>query len=768
MACYTGLTDGVYYYIDCCGVTRTGASLNESICVDGVYSGSSYGIYIDENSSCDPTCEEQPIGLSFSVTGTCSDPTGSVTFSPFGGIPPYTIDNVIPGGITAQTSSSPITFTGLTADTYVFRLNDSLGYENNELYVNVIITGCFYTDIIEVTGTFCGSNDGTLTVSANSQSSPYVLFLKTSGGTIQSQNTTLFPYTFTNLSADTYFVEVVDYGLSTATTANAIISASTALDFGFWKVDASTCVINQGKLSVTGVTGTAPYTYLWSNGETGQTITGLTIGTYSCTVTDSNRCSTTKSETIGQAEPLGLGIVTSNNPSCFSSDGSITFTITGGSVPYYYSASTSQVGYTLSNTLTLSGLSSGNYNLEITDGNFCKETISAFINATNSFFVVDTQVTNSSCSQQLGSVSISLQGSNNFYTYSLSGQTNGQVYTNTTQSLTSSFSGLTNDTYDLTISATGTNCEYTTTFTVSSTDKFSATTSTTGSTCSQTDGVLYIEVSTGYTLPLDYILSDGQSVIDTSATAYTFNNLTAGSYILTIVDGEGCEIRESITISTGGSLISAISTTQCYNGQNGTAEVLIYDGEPTFTYDWSDNVPSGQTGSTISGLTAGTYSVEVVDSSGCSQTHNFTITCSGNNVTTYSVVSLCDDVFTTTVGAKRGFLEMLNEGYIDVTSGYTGCSLNTAEFILELDINGSGFTQPFYTATTLNDVPQDTLWQSTIEGVLSGITDISLYTISLTDNTIHIESNCEGDYDPLSDANFTLELTIEYDVTCFT
>ena len=111
---------------------------------------------------------------------------------------------------------------------------------------------------------------------------------------------------------------------------------------------------------------------------------------------------------------------------------------------------------------------------------------------------------------------------------------------------------------------------------------------------------------------------------------------------------------------------------------------------------------------------------------------------------------------------------MLNEGYIDVTSGYTGCSLNTAEFILELDINGSGFTQPFYTATTLNDVPQDTLWQSTIEGVLSGITDISLYTISLTDNTIHIESNCEGDYDPLSDANFTLELTIEYDVTCNT
>ena len=650
----------------------------------------------------------------------------------------------------------------------MFRLNDSEGFENNELYINVIITGCFYTDIIDVTSTTCGENNGTLSVSADSQMSPYTLILSTSGGTIQSQTTTLFPYTFTNLSADTYYVQVVDYGLSTATTSNAIVSASSNLDFGFWKVNTSTCVINQGKLSITGLTGTPPYTYLWNNGQTGQTITGLTVGTYSCTVTDGNGCEVTKSDTIGEADPLGVGIVTSENPSCFSSDGSITFTITGGSVPYYYSASTSQVGYTLSNTLTLSGLSSGNYNLEITDANFCKQIISAFINAENSFFVVDTIVTNSNCSQQLGSLTVSLQGSNNFYSYILSGQTNGLVYTNTTQSLSSTFSGLTNDTYDLIISATGTNCEYTTTVTLASTDKFQLSATTTGSTCSQTDGILQIEVGTGYTSPLDYILSDGQSVLDTSLSSYTFNNLAAGSYTLTVVDADGCQIEERITISTGGGLISAISTTQCYGGQNGTAEVLIYDGEPTFSYDWSDNVPSGQTGSTISGLTAGTYSVEVTDSSGCSQTHDFTITCSGNNVTTYSVVELCQNEFATTVGAKRGFLEMLNEGYIDVTSGYTGCSLNTAEFILEMNINGSAFTQTFYTATTLNDVPQDTLWQSTIEGILSGVTDISSYTISLTDNTIHIESNCEGDTDPLADANFTLELTIDYDVTCYT
>ena len=111
---------------------------------------------------------------------------------------------------------------------------------------------------------------------------------------------------------------------------------------------------------------------------------------------------------------------------------------------------------------------------------------------------------------------------------------------------------------------------------------------------------------------------------------------------------------------------------------------------------------------------------------------------------------------------------MLNEGYMDITSGYTGCSFNSAEFISQISINGSAFTQSFYTATTLNDVPQDTLWQSTIESTLSGITEVGIYTINLLNNTLQIKSNCSGDFDPLADAPFSLGLEIVYDVTCLT
>jgi hypothetical protein len=177
---------------------------------------------------------------------------------------------------------------------------------------------------------------------------------------------------------------------------------------------------------------------------------------------------------------------------------------------------------------------------------------------------------------------------------------------------------------------------------------------------------------------------------------------------------------------------------------------------------WSN----GQTGATASNLGSGTYTVNITDASGCTQTQGVTISCIGNLVSSYQTFNLCTNTFTTTSGGQRGLIEMLNEGYLDITSGYTNCVFNSAELICEIDINGTAFTQTFYTATTLNDVPQDTVWQSTIENILSGITQIQSYDINLLNNTLTILSNCNGDNDPLGDADFSLGLSIVYDIVC--
>lgn len=800
MACISGFTLGGYYeYIDCCGYKQTGLSSGlEDVCVDQTYSATSIGVLLDSGSTCSISCSLGELSYNFTVTGTCDVLSGSTIITGYGGIPPYTIDNIIPGTIPTQTSSGDILFSGLTGGTYVFRLNDSLGLQNNELYINVTISDCFTANIFDTSGTTCSLDNGVFSVSATSLSGPYTIIVYKDDVFYDLIETNTLPYNVTSLPNGIYYATIYDNGFTTANTENIVVNSSIGVDFGFWKVNTSNCLIDKGKLSVTGLTGNGPFTYLWSTNETTQTITGLTAGTYSCIVTDSNGCTTTKTAVVELAQPLGLAALTSTNPSCFNSDGTMTFTLSGGSGPFFYSADTNEVGYTLSDTFTISNLASGTHFVLVRDANLCEILLSGFLAPINGFNVIGTSITNSTCNSNNGGVYVQLQGGQIYYTYLLSGQTSGIITGNTSMNQNYSFSGLPNDNYLLVISGTGTNCEYSTNFSINSIDKFTLNVTSTDATCWQNNGTISVDVNSGFTGVLDYILSDGQSIIDTNLTSYTFNNLSAGLYTLTVTDQDGCTITKTINIATGGGLASAINTIGCTQGNNGEAQVIIYEGEPTFTYSWSDNVCCLQTGDTVTGLTAGTYSVLVTDSDGCTQLHNFSILCDSNLSSGYTLYNICNNFFTTTVGTKRGFLEMLGEGYLDIISGYSGCGFKGAVFSCQIEIDcpedscyiltedefiittesgdllvyadcESGdtiYTVPFYTATTLNDIPQDTLWQSTIEGILSGIPNIQSYTVDPLTNTLQIVSKCDGDKDPLADCKFYLRLKIDYNVTC--
>jgi hypothetical protein len=762
MACVSGLTNGVYSFVDCCGDIQTGASIGISVCLDEAYTGSSFGVYIATGQTCTQSCSQSPLDYSFSLTGVCSAATGNVVFYPTGGIPPYTIDCINISSLSAQTGTTEISFSGLSGGTYVFRLNDSLGVQNNEIFINLTVSGCFDAKITNTSGTTCGDTNGTFQVSGGTAGAPYTIFIYKDGSYYSTSNSVTFPLTVSNLGDGIYYAVVVDNGLATAITENTVISASTAVDFGFWKVDTANCSQNFGKLAVTGITGTGPYTYSWSNGETTQLITGLTQGTYSCTVTDSLGCQTTKSETIGLALPLGLGFLSSIQPTCFQNDGSLTFTITGGTVPLYYSATTGLVGYTLSDTFSISGLTAGNYDVLVRDASFCEILVSGNLLSPGGFNLVGVNVTNPSCNSSGGEIQVSVGGANQSYNYTLSAQTTGNIQSNISQSQTYTFSNLSTDTYLLTISGSGSSCLYTQQVNVTSSAQYSVSVSTTGSTCGQLNGTAIIQVSTGYTSPLDYVLSNGDTIIDSPLSSVTYTDLSAGSYTISVTDAAGCVVSTGFTITTGGSLLTGIVTTNCTGSNDGSATVNIYDGAPPFTYSWSD----GQTGSTANNLGQGTYTVTITDASGCTETQGLTISCIGNLLTSYQTFNLCTNTFVTTAGNQRGLIEMLNEGYLDITSGYTNCVFNSAVLTCEIDLNGSAFTQTFYTATTLNDVPQDTVWQSTIESILSSISEVDSYEVNLLNNTLTIYSNCDGDNDPLSDADFSLGLEIVYDVTC--
>ena len=333
MACFSAITTGTTWtYTDCCGVQQSGYNAGFSICVDTSYSHS--GIDVTA-SSCVPQCEA--LEVTFSVTGVCENiGNGVVNIQPSGGVAPYSIQNIVPGNssLSGASSNGPFIFTSLSGGNYTWLVTDSTTPNNQELFVNVIVSDCFCGEATGIVGTTCGNNNGEFFISGTSTNAPYDIQIYSGDTFYQGATANFFPYQFTNFPSGLYHATISDSGGATAQTETFLISASTQLDFGFWVVNASNCVQNQGKLSVTGLTGQGPYTYLWGNGETGSTITGLTIGTYSVTVTDSLGCRTTKTQNITQTSPLGLGSLTAVTPSCFTSNGELTFTITGGTLPF--------------------------------------------------------------------------------------------------------------------------------------------------------------------------------------------------------------------------------------------------------------------------------------------------------------------------------------------------------------------------------------------------------------------------------------------------
>lgn len=182
------------------------------------------------------------------------------------------------------------------------------------------------------------------------------------------------------LATGAYSVTVTDQ-LGCTTTATATVTEPTALSLTIVGVDETTAAANDGSATATGNGGTPSYTYSWMpSGGNSATATGLDAGTYTCTLTDANGCTTTQTVTIGTMS----GIETANgnanvsifpNPSngpvqllvemkdaavvraeVYNTLGEIVLTKTFGSTT------------SLNETLDLSALPSGMYSIRVTVG----------------------------------------------------------------------------------------------------------------------------------------------------------------------------------------------------------------------------------------------------------------------------------------------------------------------------------------------------------------------------------------------------------------
>ncbi|MFZ4400901.1 MAG: DUF7619 domain-containing protein [Bacteroidales bacterium] len=141
----------------------------------------------------------------------------------------------------------------------------------------------------------------------------------------------------------------------------------------FTKEDAS-CGASDGSATVSVSGGTAPYTYVWSNGGTTTTIDNLAVGSYTCFITDASGCTGQGDVFIDNKTDMDVTISGGDVTTTYCTSASppsikLTASVTGGKPPYVCS----WPGYSMTAT------SSGNYTVTVTDSAHCLKHASTFV-----------------------------------------------------------------------------------------------------------------------------------------------------------------------------------------------------------------------------------------------------------------------------------------------------------------------------------------------------------------------------------------------------
>lgn len=298
----------------------------------------------------------QPTQLTAAITTTnvsCNGGNnGSASATPSGGTGPYTYS-----WSTVPVQTTP-TATGLLAGTYNVTVTDFKGCTTVASANITQPTALSLSVSSSVNPTCFGSTNGSITVTASGGTAPYQYSI---GGPNQLSSS------FPSLGAGAYVITVTDSHGCTATT-NATLTQPTAIS--------STSVISNvtcnglcnGQITLVPSGGTAPYTYLWSNGQTTNPATSLCAGVYSVVITDNHGCNFTLSG-MNVTQPSALTVSPSSTPGtiCIGQSSTLNSNPSGGTSPYTFLWTS---GATTQNT-SVSPVTTTSYTVQVTDANGC-------------------------------------------------------------------------------------------------------------------------------------------------------------------------------------------------------------------------------------------------------------------------------------------------------------------------------------------------------------------------------------------------------------
>lgn len=510
--------------------------------------------------------------------------------------------------------------------------------------VTVTLSGTLNAGVDSVKNVTCfGLNNGKIYATVNGGNPP-VSYGWSNGSTL---------LTLTNLSPGLYIFTASDAS-GCNRTDSVTITQPTVVSATVPNVSQTNCLgTGLGSLTAQPAGGNSPYTYSWTNAETGVNDTAITAGSYTVTVTDAQLCTVSASGTLTVntgASTVVINTVSINNEKCFGDgNGSIAVNASNGISPYQYSWSDFET------TSSISNLFSGPYTVTATDGGGC--TATATYNITDPPILnVTATVTNIDCGNLTGSITASASGGTPGYTYTWSELFTGQTFTGAT------ITNLQPDFYDITVTDAN-QCMTFDEYEVTQTSSLTFTTDSVAVTCfGGNNGSASVSITTG-TPPYSFSWDQGAPVTDS-----TISNLSAGPVDVIVTDSTNCMVEATIQINQPTPVaiqLASLTNVLCNGGSDGTITVTGSGGTassiaPGYIFNWGNG---GITGPMDTALAIGTYTVTATDSNNCTATQSYQIS--------QPTAVVINPATIQNIGCAGGNTGAITTSVADGTPGYT-------------------------------------------------------------------------------------------------
>lgn len=412
--------------------------------------------------------------------------------------------------------------------------------------------------------------------------------------------------------AGAYNLQVTDAVTGCTSTATSAVAANNSLPGAGATGGALTCVVNSVTLVATTADTNAVFAWTGPNNFNSaiQNPVVNTEGTYSLVVTNPlNGCSSTATAPVAlnNAAP-GSAIATAGNLNCNNAQVQLDGTASsqGSNFTYNWTSANGNI-VSGANTLTPVVNMPGTYLLHVSNTqNGCTATANTNIIQNQAVAASIANQSNVSCNGALnGTATAASIGGNGTYNYLWSN--GGNVAT---------ISNLAAGTYQLVVTD-GEGCTAATAVTIAQPELLNANASATAQSANGVNDGSANATPIGGTAGYNYLWNN-------AATTATINGLAPGTYTVTVTDQNTCTSVQSVSVNafncTLAASVAAVNVT-CFGANNGIANVNLTGAANPVTYQWNN----GATTASVSNLSAGTYTVNVIDGNNCPAILNATI-----------------------------------------------------------------------------------------------------------------------------------------------